>query len=130
KTFGELFVESEGYSEFVKRFAKNGVIPNAVKGVQSHPFAGHDLKALITGASDTSAGAFVRPDQYPGMTDLAGERELTIADLVTKGQTTSATVEYARVTGKTHSAAPVAAATSAAGPPAAEPALTPPAGAA
>ena len=57
KTFGELFTASEGYKEFVTRYAKGGVIPNAVKGVQSNPFAGGvDLKTLITGASSTSAG--------------------------------------------------------------------------
>src|SRR5690606_31860244 len=48
--------------------------------------------------------------------------------LVTKGQTTSDTVEYVRVTGKTNSAAPVAEATSAAGPTVEEGVLTPAAG--
>jgi hypothetical protein len=56
------------YSDFVGRYAKNGVIPNAVKGVQSNPFQA-DLKALLTGASSTSAGARpqrpVRPDHRP-----------------------------------------------------------------
>lgn len=132
KTFGELFTESDAYSEFVGRYAKNGVIPNAVKGVQSNPFAGAvDLKALITGASDTSAGAAVRNDFYAPITDLIGERELTVADLVTKGSTQSDTVEYVRVTGKTNSAAPTAEATSAAAPTAPETAgaLVPVAGA-
>lgn len=115
KTFGELFTESDAYAEFVGRYAKNGVIPNAVKGVQSHPFSGAvDLKTLITGASDTSAGAAVRNDLYAPITDLVGERELTVADLVTKGSTTSDTVEYVRVTGKTNNAAPTAEATTAA----------------
>jgi HK97 family phage major capsid protein len=115
KTFGELFVASEGYKDFVGRFAKDGVIPNAVKGVQSNPF-NVDSKSLITGASSTSAGAFVRNDLYGPLTDLVGERELTVRDLVTKGSTTSDTVEYVRVTSKTNNAAPVAEATSAAAP--------------
>ena len=116
KTFGELFTESDAYGEFVKRYAKNGVIPNAVKGVQSNPFSGAvDLKDLITGSSSTSAGAFVQNDRYPTITDLVGDRELTVRDLVTVGSTTSDTVEYVRVTGKTNNAAPVAEATSAAG---------------
>lgn len=112
KTFGELFVQSEGYSDFVKTFAKNGVIPNAVKGVQSSPFQ-IDSKALVTGASSTSGGALVRNDLYAPITDLVGERELTVRDLVTVGSTDSDTVDYVRVTAKTNSAAPVAEATSA-----------------
>jgi HK97 family phage major capsid protein len=109
KTFGQLFTESEAYSDFVKRFSKNGVIPNAVKGVQSEPFSGAvDLKTLVTGSSSTSAGAFVRNDLYAPVTDLVGERELTVADIVTKGSTTSDTVDYVRVTGKTNNAAPTA----------------------
>ena len=118
KTFGQLFTESDAYKDFLGRFSnRDGIIPNGVKGVQSNPFSGAvDLKTLITGASDTSAGAAVRNDVYAPVTDLVGERELTIADLVTKGTTTSDTVEYVRVTGKTNAAAPVAEATTAAAP--------------
>lgn len=116
KTFGELFTESPAYSEFVGRYAKNGVIPNAVKGVQSNPFQTPDLKTLITGASQTSGGAAVRNDLYAPITDLAGERELSVYDLVTKGTTVSDTVEYVRVTGKTNNAAATAEATSSAAP--------------
>jgi HK97 family phage major capsid protein len=116
KTFGELFVESEGYTDFLKRFAnRDGVIPNAVKGVQSSPFS-VDSKALITGGSATSAGALVRNDLYAPITDLVGERELTVRDLVTVGSTESDTVEYVRVTSKTNAAAPVAEATTAEAP--------------
>lgn len=115
KTFGEMFTESPAYSDFIGRYGKNGVIPNAVKGVQSNPFQA-DTKALITGLSSTSAGAFVQNDRYPGAVDLIGQRELTVRDLVTVGSTESDTVEYVRVTSKTNAAAPVAEATSAANP--------------
>lgn len=115
KSFGELFVGSDGYKEFLGRYSRDGVIPNGTKGLQSNPF-GIDSKALVTGASDTSAGAFVVPERYGPVTDLIGERELTLRDLVTVGQTTSDSVQYVRVTGKTNSAAPVAEATSAAAP--------------
>ena len=108
KTFGQLFTESPAYTDFVGRYAKNGVIPNAVKGVQSSPFQTPDLKTLITGSSSTSAGAGVRNDFYAPVTDLIGERELTVRDLVTKGSTTSDTVEFVRVTSKTNNAAPTA----------------------
>ena len=113
KTFGELFTESPAYGEFVGRYAKNGVIPNAVKGVQSNPFS-LDAKALLTGTSATSAGAAVRNDFYAPITDLIGDRELTVRDLVTKGSTESDTVEYVRVTTKTNAAAPALEATTAA----------------
>lgn len=114
KTFGQLFTESEQYGDFIKRYGgREGVIKDSVKGIQSAPFQ-WDGKALITGASSTSAGAFVVSDEYPTVTDLVGERELTVDDLVTKGNTDSDTIEYVRITGKTNNAAPVAEATSAA----------------
>ena len=117
KTFGEMFVESAAYEDFKSRFAgRDGIIPNSVKGIQSGSFTAPDIKALVTGASATSGGAAVRNDLYAPITDLIGERELTVRDLVTVGQTTSDTVEYVRVTGKTNNAAPTVEATSAANP--------------
>lgn len=113
KTFGELFTDSEGYKDFIGRYSKDGIIPNAVKGVQSNPFQ-IDAKGLITGLSSTSGGAYVVNDRYGQTVDLIGQREFTIADLVTKGSTNSDTVEYVRVTSKTNNAATVAEATTAA----------------
>lgn len=113
KTLGQLFVESDVYGDFTKQYARGGVIPNQVKGIQSNPF---DTKALVTGASSTSGGAFVRNDLYTPVTDLVGERELSILDLVTQGTTESDTIDYVRVTGKTNNAATVAEATSSAAP--------------
>ena len=116
KTFGEMFVESDAYQGFVKQYGRNGgPIPDAVKGIQSAAFSA-DSKALITGASSTSGGAFVNNDVYGPITDLVGSRELTMRDLVTVSSTTSDTVEYVRVTAKTNNAATVAEATSAASP--------------
>ncbi len=105
KTFGEMFVESPAYADFVGQYAKAGVIPNSVKGIRSNPFQA-DAKALLTGTSATSAGAAVRNDLYAPITDLVGQRELTVADLVTHGSTNSDTVEFVRVTAKTNNAAP------------------------
>ena len=118
KTFGELFVESEQYRDFVKRYAgADGLIKHSTKGITSAPFAtgAVDLKDLVTGSSATSAGAAVRNDMYAPITDLVGERPLTVDDLVTKGTTTSDTVEYVRVTGKTNNASPVVEASAASG---------------
>lgn len=111
KTLGQMFVESDVFGNFTKQYVRGGVIPNQVKGIQSNPFQ-VDAKALVTGVSSTSGGAFVRNDLYAPVTDLIGERELTVADLVTQGNTESDTVDYVRVTSKTNAAAPVAEATS------------------
>jgi HK97 family phage major capsid protein len=113
KTLGELFIESGAYKEFTGRYGDDrGIIKDSIKGIQSGPFTA-DRKALLTGLSDTSAGAMVQPTYYGPITDLIGERELTVYDLVTKGQTNSDEIQYVRVTAKTNNAAPVAEATDA-----------------
>lgn len=68
-----------------------------------------EAKALITGVSDTSAGAFVDADRlgYVG----APRRQRRILDLVTTGTTMSDQVKYARQTTFTNVAAEVAEAT-------------------
>lgn len=107
KTLGELFTESPAYDEFIKRYGGiEGVIKDSTKGIQSSPFAA-DTKDLVTGLSSTSGGAFITSDTYAPVTDLIGQRELTVDDLVTKGNTTSDTIEYVRITGKTNNASPV-----------------------
>lgn len=116
KTFGEMFIGSDAYKDFMGRYAgRDGIIPNAVKGLQSGTFM-TDSKALITGLSSTSAGAFVQNDHFGEVVDLVGERELTVRDIVTRGTTVSDTIEYVRVTSRTNNAAPVAEATSSAAP--------------
>ena len=115
KTWGQMFTESEAFSGFVKRYAgRDGVIPDSVKGIQSGTYFadGVTSKSLVTGLSDTSAGAFVRNDVYAPVTDLVGERELTLRDLLTTGSTESDTIEYVRITGKTNNAGMVPEATS------------------
>lgn len=115
KTWGELFVGSQAYGDFKNRYANAaGIIPHSTKGIQSSPFT-FEGKDLITGTSATSAGAAVRNDFYAPITDLVGQRELTVADLVTNGSTDSDTVEYVRVTGKTNAASPVVEASAASG---------------
>jgi HK97 family phage major capsid protein len=80
--------------------------------VQSSPFG---VKALVTGAADSSAGAFVNTDQT-GIYEGLGRRPLTIRDLVSVRQTESDTVEYVRQLTQPNSAAPVPEATTAAAP--------------
>lgn len=74
-------------------------------------------KALVTGLSDTSAGAFVQSDDLgmQGGLELFA-RPLTIRSLVTSGTTTSDTIEYMRLASITNNAAPVPEATSTAAP--------------
>lgn len=112
KSFGELFVESDAYKDFHKSFVRGGVVPDALKGIQSGQFSA-DMKALVTGTSATSAGALVTPDRMPGVTDLAPLREPTMRDLVTVSTTDSDVVEFARIVSKTNNAAGVAEATTA-----------------
>ena len=115
KTFGQLFTESGAYTEFVGKYARNGVIPNDFKGLTSGQFKG-DMKALVTGGSSTSGGAMIDNDVYATITDLAPFAEPTMRDVVTVSSTVSDTVEYVRVVSKTNNAATVAEATSAASP--------------
>lgn len=106
KTLGEIFAESAQFKNAAPR-SSTGEIPAGVQ-FRSDPFNVPSMKALVTGASATSAGAAVRNDLYLPITDLAGERPLRVYDIVTKGTTTSDTIEYVRVTSKTNSAAPFA----------------------
>lgn len=126
-TLGEAFAKSPAYAEFVDQYrGRDGAIMS-VQGVKTRAFeleAGFEdwtkgveasgLKDLVTGASSTSGGAFVQNLRLAGLTDLIGDRELTVRDLCTVIPITSDTFEYVRVTGKTNNAAAVAEATSAA----------------
>ena len=75
----------------------------------AHVDNGAEVKALITGVSDTSAGAFVT--NQPGGYVPQPRRRLRILDLVRLGDTTVDAVEYARQTTFTNAAAEVAEAT-------------------
>ena len=112
KSIGEAFTESAEYKGLMAA-APNGVFGKQQR-VQSEMFG---VKSLVTGASDTSAGAFVNNDRIGLQVALeAFQRPLRIRDVVTNGTTASDTVEYVRVTSTTNNAAPVAEATSSAAP--------------
>nr|BEK68850.1 hypothetical protein KPHV_60770 [Kitasatospora purpeofusca] len=112
KSLGEQFTESEEYRGLL------ATAPGGTFGQKQRVQSGMaGFKSLITGASDTSAGAFVVNDQLGLQVGLdAFQRPLTLRDVVTQGTTASDTVEYVRVTSVTNAAAPVAEATSAAAP--------------
>ena len=86
-----------------------GRIP-AQSRVQSAPIG---VKALFTGASSTSAGAFV-VNERTDIVEFLGRKPLTIRDLVSNRRTTSDAVEFVRETSHTNAAAVVAEATRAA----------------
>ncbi|MFE3326890.1 phage major capsid protein [Streptomyces sp. NPDC059176] len=116
KSVGEQFTESSEYKGLMAQ-ARGGVFA-AKQRVQSEMFG---VKSLVTGGSDTSAGAFVQNDLRGLQVGIdAFQRPLRMRDVVTNGTTTSDTVEYVRVTSTTNNAAPVAEATSSAAPTAPE----------
>lgn len=125
KSLGDYFVESAVWNTFIKHHP-NGRVSESAR-VQTDRMGFKNLlrergrKALVTGASDTSAGAYVQNDWRGFVSGLELlQRPLTMRDLVTNGTTASDTVEYAKVTAITNSAAPVAEATSSAPPTAPE----------
>ncbi|PVC73475.1 phage major capsid protein [Streptomyces sp. CS081A] len=112
KSIGEQFTESPEYKGLLAQ-APSGQFGQKQR-VQSEMFG---VKSLVTGASDTSGGAFVQNDTIGLQVGIdAFQRPLRLRDVVTNGTTTSDTVEYVRVTSTTNNAAPVAEATSSAAP--------------
>jgi len=111
RTMGEQFVNSPDFQSWLKQKSVNGYIPDSVKGLSSPPIQFKSLlagrKALVTGDSDTSAGAFVQTD-YTGSYEPLGRQPLTLRQLVSPGQTTSDTVHFVRQTTAVQQAAPVA----------------------
>lgn len=117
KSIGEHYVESDEYRQLLSS-APGGQF-SAKARVQANPVGFEKLlpprgeKALVTGASSTSAGAFTLGDDLGLRVGLSPfERPLTLRDLVTNGTTQSDSIEFVRVTSITNNAAPVAEATS------------------
>lgn len=110
KSLGLTIVESPEFKSLMGSFPE-GRIP--AKGrVQSNPIA---VKSLFTGASSTSAGAFV-VNERTDIVEMLGRKPLTIRNLVSNRRTTSDTVEFVQETSHTNAAAVVAEATSSAAP--------------
>lgn len=118
-TFGEAFTKSPAYTEFLDKYRKSDGTIKDGRNVESASFMvggfdGFSGKAVVTGASSTSGGAFVQNQQLGGVTDLVGEREITVRQLCTNINITTDTFEYVTVTAKTNNAAAVVEASSAA----------------
>lgn len=106
-SLGETFVKSAEFGALLGQFP-DGNIPAKAR-VQSNPVG---FKSLFTGASATSAGAFVQNDAT-GIYEPLGRRPLTLRDIISVRQTQSDTVEFVRQTSRVNAAAPVPEATTA-----------------
>lgn len=106
-SLGEVFTGSEQFKAFAKAYP-NGV-PDSMKGIRIDS-VDVPSKALLTGASDTSAGSLVYPEFY-GLVPPTYARPLTIRDVITVGQTGTDQIDYARLVSVTNAAAPTAEAT-------------------
>lgn len=118
KSLGEMVTGSDEFKALMKGYTKSdgGIhIPEKAR-VQSDPI---QIKSLFTGASSTSAGAFVVTDRTD-IVETLGRRDLTIRNLVSNRRTTSDLVEFVQETSHTNAAAVVPEATSSAAPTAPE----------
>jgi len=110
-TLGEAFVKSKGWQDWMKQVAPGGHIADSRKGISSPPLEfkrfGLFRKDLITGASATSAGAFIAPEDT-GIYEPLGRYPLTLRDLISVRTTTTDSVEFVRQTTQITQAAPVA----------------------
>lgn len=116
-SLGDIFTQNPQVKQYLDQF-KGRHVPNQLGINTPRVELNASLKelgqkALITGLSDTSAGAFVRT-QY--MSDIAlPYRELSLRDVVTVGRVNSDAIEYARAVSVDNQAATVAEATATAG---------------
>lgn len=122
KSVGQHYVDSPEWKALMASapggvFTKQHRVASAPVGFEQLLPPKRGQKALVTGASDTSAGAFVRSDDLgmQGGLELF-QRPLTLRNLVTQGTTTSDAIEYMMLASITNNAAPVPEATSSAPP--------------
>lgn len=106
-TIGEQFVNDKQFRQWLKDISPNGRVPSDVR---LHSPA-VEVRTLVTGASSTSAGAFVITDRKPIVDPGTFYQPLTLLDLLTMGTTDGDTVDYVREGTHTSNAAVVAEAT-------------------
>jgi HK97 family phage major capsid protein len=125
-TLGEAFTQSPAYRDLLathrrsdgtlsQGIGKSGAFDIAVS--LQHLIDGNTryaLDTLVTGESDSSAGAIVaQPTRVPGIADLAPLRMPRILQLMTRIPVTTDAFEWLQIATKTNAAAPVAEATTA-----------------
>ena len=117
-SMGERFAQSKEFKDWMKQVAPNGRIPESAKGFSSPAFEVNmpfEKKAVLTGLSSTSGGAFIQNDDT-GIYVPMGRKPLKLRDLISVRSTNSDTVEFVQQTAQVTQAAFVAEATSAAAP--------------
>lgn len=104
KTWGQRVLDHPEYRAWMQQIAPKGRVPESLKGFHSPVLEFGSIlpeivgrKTLVTGDSETSAGAFVQTD-YTGLYEPLGRYPLTIRDLISVRQTTSDLVEFVRQT--------------------------------
>lgn len=111
----KLVIEDPAFKAWLDGLRNGGTLTSAKFGSSPRVTLPGSLKALITGASDTSGGAWLQNDFIGLQAPYGYQRPLTIRDLVTTGTTSSDAVDYARESTTTNNAAPVAEATDVSG---------------
>lgn len=109
RSLGLTVVKSAAFQELMGGFG--GHIPSKTR-IQSAPIP---VKALFTGTSSTSAGAFV-VNERTDIVEMLGRKPLVVRNLVSNRRTGSDTVEFVQQTSHTNAAAVVAEASSSAAP--------------
>lgn len=110
KSVGTQFTDSPTFKNWIKAFAPDGRIADSTR-VGNSPAVQIDAKALLTGLSDTSAGALIVNDRFPGLVP-ALRRPLVMRDLVATGTVGVDAIDWVKVNVETNNAAVVAEATS------------------
>lgn len=117
RSFGQLFSESDGWTEYKARvaphgFSKDNRVESPKVDVPASFLPRQGYGAIVTSGA-TSGGALSIPDQSGIFDPGTFQRDLSVRDVITTGTTDSDVVEYVRVTSQTNNAATVAEADSA-----------------
>lgn len=116
KSAGQVVLEDPEFKTWREERFGTGRLSTAKFGSSPRVALPGGMKGLITGSSDTSAGAAIPTYEfYASPATGFYARPLTIRDLVTRGTTESDSIEYAIEGAFTNNAAPVAEATAASG---------------
>ncbi|MDI3330136.1 MAG: phage major capsid protein [Micrococcus sp.] len=111
KNLGLEIVSSAQFKAAMAPFKDRGGVPERAK-FSTDPI---HVKGLFVGGDESSAGAFVTPEQS-GIFETLGRPELKLRSAISLRRTGSDSVEYVRQVSHTNAAAPVAEATSSAAP--------------
>jgi HK97 family phage major capsid protein len=112
KALSSFVLGNAEYTDWLKKAAPHGYFGEKVKIESPQIQIPGGIKALVTGTSDASAGAFIESMRNPYLPLL--RRPLTMRDIVSIARTQSDAIEYVRQVSETNNAAMVPEATSSA----------------